>query len=216
MTKKDCFPLRRLDETLDALAGAKYFSFLDLLMGYHQVEVAHGDREKTAFVTLFGQVQYRVMPFVLTNAPATFQRLMSIVLQGQLGHIWVAYLDDIVKFARYLHDHVLMLRPVLDRLMDAGLKLQPSKCKIFSSEKVWLWHRITAEGMAPDPEKLRAFKDSATPTTAKELSSFLGFVNFYHSHVGHMWEEARVLHQPASAEHFQWTEQCEQSFQSLK
>ena len=134
--KTDCFPLPRVAETLAALAGAKYFYFLDLLMGYHQVEVAPGDQEKTAFVTHLGQFQYRVMPVGLTNAPATFQRLLSIVIHGHLGHICLAYLDDILVFVKDVADHLQRLRLVFDRLREDCLKLKPSKCKLVHSETV--------------------------------------------------------------------------------
>ena len=118
-------------------------------MGYHPVNVAPGDGEKTAFVTHFGQFQYSVMPFGLSNAPATFQLLMSIVLLGHVGLICLAYLDDILIYARDFHHHVKRLRRVQDRLPEAGLKLQPSKCKRFRSETFYLGHRITSEGCLP-------------------------------------------------------------------
>ena len=125
-TKKDCFPLPLLDETLDAVAGAKYFSSIDLLMGHHQVKLAPEDREKTAFLPDFGQFQYRLMPFGYTTAPATFQRLISLVLQGQLGDICLRYLADILIVATEFRDHVQRLRLALDRLREAGLKVKPS------------------------------------------------------------------------------------------
>ena len=118
--KKDCFPLPRLHDSLESLAVSKYFSYLALLRGYQQVEVAREDRKKTAFVTHFWQGQYRVMSFGIRNAPATFQRLISIVLKGQLGNIFLAYLDDILIFTRMYTEHGQRLRLVFDRLGGCG------------------------------------------------------------------------------------------------
>ena len=107
------------------------------------------------------------------------------------------------------------LRFVFGPLREAGLTLKPSKCMVFRPETVSLGHHITAEGVGPDPDKMQALKDWPRPTTARELASFLGFVNFYHSHIGHMSSEAGGLYEAAKAERFQWDEQCEEAFRAL-
>ena len=124
ITRKDAYPLPRVDDTLDALEGTKWFSTLDLLWGYWQVEVSEKDREKTAFVMREGLFEFKVMPFGLCNAPASFQRLMDLVLAGI--H-WSSCLDDIVIMGRTFQQHLVNLKLVLDR---AGLKLKPTKCSL--------------------------------------------------------------------------------------
>ena len=127
VTRKDSFPLPRLDESLDAFAGARYFTCLDIQMAYHQVPVREQDKAKTAFVTRSGLYEYEVLPFGLSNAPATFQRLMGVVLHGLIGRCCVAYLDDIVIFSRTLEEHLAHLDEVLGRLALARLKMKPRK-----------------------------------------------------------------------------------------
>eukprot|EP00731_Ephydatia_muelleri_P009146 Em0004g1484a len=153
-TRKDAQPLPRIDDTLDALGGAQYFSTLDLASGYWQVEVDSRDREKTAFVTPFGLFQFRVMPFGLCNAPATFQRLMERVLAGLHWMTCLVYLDDIIIFSRSVETHVKQLKEVLERLKIAGLKIRPKKCHLLQTSVQYLGHVISAEGIRTDPQKV--------------------------------------------------------------
>ena len=146
VTTRDAQPLPRIDDTLDLLGGASYFSTLDLASGYWQVEVDPLDREKTAFITPFGLHQFRVMPFGLSNAPATFQRLMEQVLAGLHWSTCLVYLDDIIVFSRTVADHLDQLRDVFTRLKNAGLTLKPSKCHLLQMEvRYWgMWCRERA------------------------------------------------------------------------
>ena len=118
-TRKDAQPLPRIDESLDALGGACYFSTLDLASGYLQVVMDPKSKEKTAFTTLYGLYQFRVMPFGLCNAPATFQRLMERVLSGLHWTACLVYLDDIIIFSKTVEQHLALLRDVFSRL-EAG------------------------------------------------------------------------------------------------
>ena len=179
VTKFDCFPLPRLDEALDAFAGATVFSSLDLPMAYHQVPVKPADVEKTSLITHLGLFEMAKMPFGLSNAPSTYQRVMMSVLQGLIGRICFAYLDDVIVFSKCRDKHVNDLRAVFDRIRDAGLKLKPAKCKLFCEQVLFLGHVISAAGVSPDPAKLCVLAEWPLPTNVHELQSFLGFVNFY-------------------------------------
>ena len=138
VTKKDAQPLPRIDETLDVLWSARWFSCLDLTSGYWQVEVAPEDREKTAFVTPYGLFQFRVMPFGLTNAPATFQRLMEQVLAGLHWTTCLIYLDDILIYSATVQQYFTRLREIFDRLKQVGLKVKPSKCLLLQKSIKYL------------------------------------------------------------------------------
>ncbi|GBM00287.1 Retrovirus-related Pol polyprotein from transposon 297 [Araneus ventricosus] len=151
ITKKDSYPLPRIDDTLDALNGSQWFTKLDLKSGYWQVEVRPEDREKTAFTTGQGLWQFKIMPFVLCNAPATFERLMETVLRGLSSEACLMYLDDIIIVGRTFEEHLNNLREVFQRLQKANLKLSPKKCRFFQKEVTYLGHIISA-GVKIDPE----------------------------------------------------------------
>ena len=133
LTKKDAYPLPRIEETFSLLSGSKWFTVLDLKSGYYQMEVEPSDRPKTAFTTPFRTWQFRRMPQGLTNSPATFQRTMEKVMQGINLQEVVAFLDDLIIFSSSLEEHEERLMKVLKRVSDFGLKLSPSKCKFFQT-----------------------------------------------------------------------------------
>ena len=149
VTRKDAYPLPRVDDTLDTLSGSKWFSTLDLLSGYWQVEVDEKDREKTAFCTPDGLFEFKVMPFGLCNAPATFQRLMDMVLAGLQWTNCLVYIDDIVVIGKTFPEHLQNLTRVLQRLGEAGLKLKPKKCFLFSQKVEFI---VSPEGVSTDPK----------------------------------------------------------------
>ena len=122
-TVKDSYPLPRIDDTLDALVGASWFSTLDLKSGYHQIGMADEDREKTAFSCGGGLWQWRVMPFGLCNAPATFERLMERVLAGLHWKTLLVYLDDVIVFGKTFDEELQRLREVFQRMRAASLKI---------------------------------------------------------------------------------------------
>ncbi|GFX74653.1 hypothetical protein TNCV_3120851 [Trichonephila clavipes] len=128
VTKKDVYPLPRIDDTLDCLKGAKFFSSMDLRSGYWQIEIDEADREKTAFITPEGLYEFKVMPFGLCNAPATFERMMDNLLRHFKWTMCLCYLDDIIVFSETFEDHLIRLRLVLKCLQEAGLKLNSKKC----------------------------------------------------------------------------------------
>ena len=129
VTRKDGYPLPRIDDTIDALHGAQFFSTLHLFSGYWEVEIDEKDKHKTAFVCEYGQCEYNRMPFGLTNAPATFQRLMDKLLKPVLYKIVLVYLDDIIVFSRNIEEHLEHLEKVFKLLAGAGLKLKTKKCE---------------------------------------------------------------------------------------
>ena len=180
VTRKDAYPLPRIEDNLDALQGAKYFSTLDLISGYWQVEVTPEDRDKTAF-TVGGGGLYRfiTMPFGLCNAPGTFQRLMERVLQGLQWETAVLYIDDVVVYARTVDQHLSRLEEVLRRLRKAGLKLKPSKCKLLSRRVEFLGHIVSEQGVEVDPAKVAKIRDWPMPQNLRAVRSFVGLCAYY-------------------------------------
>ncbi|GBM46445.1 Retrovirus-related Pol polyprotein from transposon 297 [Araneus ventricosus] len=214
ITKKDSYPLPRIDDTLDALNGSQWFTTLDLKSGYWQIEIRPEDREKTAFTTGQGLWQFKVMPFKLCNAPATFERLMETILGGLSSCL--VYLDDIIIVRRTFEEHLNNLRKVFQRLQKANLKLSPKKCRFFQKEVAHLGHVISAQGVKTDPEKIKAVVDWPRPDTVYDLRSFLGLCTYYRRFVKNFSRIARPLHKLTEAKsNFSWTDECEKSFNSL-
>ncbi|KAK3532108.1 hypothetical protein QTP86_008372 [Hemibagrus guttatus] len=152
-TRRDAFPLPRIDESLDALCTAKVFSSIDLASGYHQVTVHERDRHKTAFITPFGLYEYHQMPFGLCNAPATFQRLMQAIMSDLVFQMVLVYLDDLLVYSGTFEGHLARLETVLQRLRQAGLKVKVEKCHFLQSEVKFLGHVVSAQGVGTDPDK---------------------------------------------------------------
>ena len=166
-TIKDGYSLPRIEDTLDCLHGAVWFSTLDLKSGYWQVELEEEAKPLTAFtVGPLGFWECEHMPFGLTNAPVTFQRLMESCL-SELHLNWcIIYLDDIIVFSRTPEEHLHRLKSVFNKLEAAGLKLKPSTCDLFKQQINYLGHVVSQEGVSTDPEKIK-------------VRSFLGFVSYY-------------------------------------
>ncbi len=229
-TRKDAYPLPRIEESLDALSGAQWFSTLDLASGYNQVGVAEKDRQKTAFCTPFGLYQFNRMPFGLCNAPGTFQRLMERILGDQHFQSLLLYLDDVVVFSSSFEQHLSRLKLVLSRFRECGLKVKWSKCSLFQRQVSYLGHVISAEGVATDPEKTRVVAQWPRPGTVTELKSFLGFAGYYRRFVEKFSQLAAPLHALAALATPKagksktarvslgelWGSECESAFQVLK
>ena len=228
-TRRDAFPLPRIEESLDALCGARWFSTIDLASGYNQVPVAEQDKPKTAFCTPFGLFEFNRMPFGLCNAPSTFQRLMQRLFGDQQCQSLLLYLDDIVVFSSSVAEHLARLELVLGRLQKEGLKAKLEKCAFFQPKVKYLGHVISQDGVSTDPSKVEAVADWKRPENVTELRSFLGFASYYRRFVEGFAKMASPLHklvaEVAGSKHKRgsgrplgevWTRQCEQSFETLK
>ena len=178
-TIKDRYPMPRIDELLDQLIGAKVFTKLDLRSGYHQFRVAEQDIEKTAFRTKDGHYEFTVMPFGLTNAPATFQRLMNDVFREFTDKFVVVYMDDILIYSKTPAEHEQHLHMVMQLLRKEKLYCKKSKCSFGLDEVEYLGHTIGPKGVRMDDNKVQAILSWPTPTTVKEMRSFLGLAGYY-------------------------------------
>ena len=216
-TIKDSYPLPRIDDTLDALVGSKWFSTLDLKSGYHQVPVAEVDRPKTAFSAGNSLWQWRVLPFGLSNAPATFERLMESVLAGMHWRTLLVYLDDIIVFGKTFEEELQRLEEVFRRMRRANLKLSPKKCLLFRSEVPFLGHIVSRDGVRTDPIKTTAVAEWPVPANVTELRSFLGFCTYYRRFVRDFSKLAAPLHDLTKAGvPFKWNSACHAAFENLK
>ena len=217
ITVKDAYPLPRIDASLDQLAGAKWFSCLDLNSGYWQVEVDADDRAKTAFVSRKGLFEFKVMPFGLCNAPATFERLMEAVLAGLNWKICLIYLDDIIVTGKNFEDMIKNLDEVQHKLKGAGLKLKARKCQLFAKQVDFLGHVISDQGIQTDPKKTQVVQNWPQPKTVHDVRSFLGFCSYYRRFISNFAAVAKPLHAfTERKQKFVWTDDCSKAFETLK
>ena len=179
VTRKDVYPLPRIDNTLDTLGGMRYFTTLDLASGYWQVPLKEEDMQKTAFSMHTGLWDFTVIPFGLCGAPALFQRLMEIMLAGLNWESCLVYLDDIILFSRIFHEHVSRLESVLSRLRTGGLKLKVKKCTFCAPQVEYLGHIVSKHGLCPDESKVSAVQNFPLPQDVTQLRSFLGLIGYY-------------------------------------
>ena len=217
ITEKDAYPLPRIEDNLDALRGAQWFSTLDLASGYWQVQMDEESKAKTAFCTKYGLYQFNVMPFGLCNAPGTFERLMETVLRGMQWERAVLYLDDIIIFSSSVSEQMDRLEEVFGRLQKANLTLKPSKCHFFQKKVEFLGHIVDKEGVHTDPKKIEAIQKWTIPTRVKEVRAFLGITGYYRRFIRDYGKIAKPLHQlTEKGNGFKWTEETNQAFEDLK
>ena len=233
-TVKDAHPLPRVEESLEALKGAKYFSSIDLAHGFLQCAIEEEDIAKTAFrAGSSGLFEYTRMPMGLCNAPATFSRLMQACLGDQNLLSLIVYLDDILVFGRTFDEMVERLEMVFDRLRKFGLKVKPEKCHFFKKEVKYLGHVVSEAGISTDSDKISAVKDWKTPSRETELRSFLGLASYYRRFIKGFAQIAAPLHallggskkkgnqvnkRISSKKDFDklWDHSCEEAFNKLK
>lgn len=181
VTKKDAYPLPRVEDVLNALGTekAKIFSKLDLASSFWQLPIHEDDREKTAFTTSSGTYQFTVMPFGLTGAPSAFCRAMNNTLQGLMWKCCLSFVDDIVVWAPDFHSHLRALGQVFEALDGNGFTLKFSKCEFFQREIEYLGYRIREGQIMTQPAKIQAIQNFPAPTNLKELQRFLGMAGWY-------------------------------------
>jgi len=193
ITVGESFPLPNIQDVLDKLGTARYFSAVDCASGYWQVPLAEEDRVKTAYSTTTGHYEYLRMPFGLKSAPSTFQRLMNQVFLGLIGTRCFVYLDDLIVFGETLQEHHERLREIFERLRQVNLKIEPDKCEFLKTELSYLGHVVTSEGVKPDPQKVKAIKDFPTPRNTTDLKSFLGLAGYYRKFIPQFSKIAKPL-----------------------
>lgn len=213
----DKFPLPNINEILDSLAGAMYFSHLDLSQGYYQIELERDCRPYTAFTTSKGQYQMTRLPMGLKVAPSVFSRAMTIAMSGLNYESCFIYLDDLIVFGNNLENHNRNLVKVMSRLRKVNLKLNPNKCEFLKKEILYLGHLISADGISPDPEKIKTVKQYPVPTDANATKRFVAFANYYRSFIQNFSQIANPLNKLTKKNApFVWTEECQNAFDTLK
>lgn len=217
ITIKNSYALPRVDELFDRLQGAKYFSKIDLRSGYHQIRIASEDVSKTAFRTRYGHFEFLVLPFGLTNAPATFMHLMHQTFRAHLDDFVIVFLDDILIYSKSLHEHERHVSKVLEILRREKLYAKESKCELFKKEVEFLGHYVSDVGVRMMESKVKAVQEWPTPTKALHVRSFLGTAGYYRKFIRDFSKVAAPLTDlTKDGIKFVWSHPQEEAFRRLK
>ena len=228
-TVKDQYALPRVEDILDAMKGAKYFSVVDMKSGFHQIEIEEKHKNRTAFtVGPLGFWEFQRLPFGLCNSPSTYQRVMEQCLGDLNMKICAIFLDDLIIFADTFEEHLERLEMVFNRLRECNLKLAPKKCAFMQKEVKYVGYIVSEDGVAVDPEKIAKVRNWPTPTNPEEVRQFVGFAGFYRKYVENFSKIVKPLYEvmPAqnkksckktkSPENFVWGQEQETAFKELK
>jgi hypothetical protein len=217
VTIGDSYPLPNIQDILDKIGRARYFSALDCASGYLQVPLKPEDRCKTAFSTPSGHYEYTRMPFGLKSAPATYQRMMNAVLRDSIGNKCMVYMDDILVMGETLKEHNDKLREVFSYLKQWNIKIEPDKCEFLKAELNYLGHVITAEGIKPDPKKISSVVNFPVPKNTTDVKSFLGLSGYYRKFIDKFSAITKPLTELLKKDTpWSWSEKEQTSFEILK
>ena len=216
-TIKNQYQMPRIDRCLAALAGARFFSSLDLSNGYFQIKNRPEDNELWAFTLPFGRFQLTRMPQGGKNSPMAFQRIMHETLGDLVGNGVEVFLDDLIIYSKTEEKHTQLVREVFRKLNANNMKLKPSKCKFLVDRVNFLGHQVTAEGISPNKSNLSAIQQAPTPTSCRKTRQFLGVINFFRPFI----PKAAKLLAPLfdlqkKGRKFNWTSECEIAFTQAK
>ena len=216
-TIKDVYPLPLISECIDALEGTLWFHTLDLASGYWQIDIDSRDCHKTAFLTRHGLFEHVRLAQGLCNAPATFQRVMHLVLRGLTWDRALVYLDDVIVLGRSFTHSLQNLELVLQRFRAHQLKLKPKKCHLFCSEVEFLGRRITRQGVAVSDVHIKSVQDWPEPKNVEELQKFLGFINYHREFIPNLSKVASPLFALTRKDNdYNWDDTCATAFIKLK
>ena len=217
VTIKDAYPIPRIEDLFSYLKPAKVFTTLDLASGYYQVKMDADCRKYTAFSCDFGFFEYNVMPMGLTNACATFQRLMDNVLRDFIGKICLVYLDDIIIFSENMVEHLEHVRLIAECLREHNLKVKLSKCRFAQDHVEYLSHIIGNGTIKPNPAKIEAVANFKRPTNVKTTQGFLGLVSYYRKFIKNCAKICSpLINLTKKGVIFEWTDECQDAFEFLR
>lgn len=216
MTVKNRYPLPNPADLFDALQGAQVFSSIDLQSGYHQILLNPEDQGKTAFRTPSGHWEFRVLPFGIANAPATFQSVMNRVLSPHIGKFCLCYLDDIIIFSKTPAEHEEHLRAILALLRKEQLRAKLSKCEFNKPELSFLGMVVGRQGLKVDQRKIAVVRDWATPTEVSALRGFLGLANYFRKFIQGYSSLVAPLTQLTGSVEWSWGPEQQEAFDGVK
>ena len=217
LTKRDRYPIPLIDEVLARVQGSRYLTRLDIIAAFNKLRMNPDSEDLTTFITSFGAFKYLVLPFGLTNGPASFQHYINDVLFEYLHDFCQAYLDDILIYSKTLKEHRQHVRAVLQKLRDAGLQVDIHKCEFHVQETVFLGLLVSTEGLRMDPSKVQVIQDWAIPQNLTDVQSFIGFCNFYRRFIKGFSKLVRpMVNLTRKDQPFLWTDACQKAFELMK
>ncbi|KAI0495533.1 hypothetical protein KFK09_021834 [Dendrobium nobile] len=216
---KDSFPLPRIDQLVDTTSGHQMLSFMDAYSGYNQIKMNPIDEEATAFQTDKGLYCYRVMPFGLKNAGATYQRLMNKIFKTLIGHNMEVYVDDMLVKILEKSQHISDLEQCFCLLRRYNMRLNPTKCAFGVASGKFLGFMVTHRGIEANPEKIKALRDMVPPKNIKEVQRLNGRIaalSRFLARSGDKYLPFFKILRGARNSGFQWTDECQEAFEQLR
>ena len=212
---REHFPLKTIEDVIANMPHAKYFSKLDAVSGFWQIQLDEMSSKLCTFNTPFGRYRFTRMPFGIKSAPEVFQKIMTQMVEHIEGA--EAIIDDILVWGATQEEHDLRLRKVLDRAKEFNLKLNREKCEIRRSEVKYVGHMLTRDGVKADPEKIRAVQLMKKPENKSELLTFLGFIQYLGKFMPRMSDVSSPLRKlTENTAEWEWTKEHDVSFTTLK